>query len=190
MKAHSRDSILRKLGLTEEDVRDSEKLFQQMPPPPPQSPKTCLKEERLLGYTMLRLKRSKALRVLGTSEEEVDIENTKNLGSLGRSGRRRSFLIEIKDMPKPKGINHFDLFSPRIKGKRRRLSKRNSCFRSCGRYREKSVRRKSTGDLLSLKIAVNDVKNLKKQNEDANAEIALLRQRLERLEKEFSSQIR
>ena len=62
-----RSKGLRKLGVTEEDVKQATKLLEE--------------SSRL---------RSKALNLLGTSEEEVELEFAKNLGSLGIAGRRRS----------------------------------------------------------------------------------------------------
>mmetsp|Transcript_3552 Transcript_3552/g.5147 ORF Transcript_3552/g.5147 Transcript_3552/m.5147 type:complete len:206 (+) Transcript_3552:931-1548(+) len=193
MKGQPRGSILKKLGLTEEDVRDSERLFQQMPPPPPtQNNARCLKEERLLGYAMLRLKRAKALKVLGASEEDVDTENAKNLGSLGRSGRRRSFVVE--NMAANRRMTYLGFGMPqRRKSHTRRGSKMHHSFRSIGKHRKTSLRRKSTGDLHSLKLSSAEVTilpkdefmNLKKQNQDANDEIMRLKQRLENLEKDL-----
>lgn len=197
MKGQPSGSILKKLGLTEEDVRDSEKLFQQMPPPPPPPNNgRCLKEERLLGYAMLRLKRAKALRVLGASEEDVDIENAKNLGSLGRSGRRRSFIVE--NVSTNRRMTYLGFGVPgRRKSHTRRGSKMHHSFRSMGKRplrpkSKSSCRRKSTGDLLSLKLSdvtilpKDEFMNLKKQNQDANTEIMRLKKRLENLEKDIS----
>ena len=62
-----RSKGLRKLGVSEEDVKQATKLLEE--------------SSRL---------RSKALDLLGTSEEEVELEFAKNLGSLGIAGRRRS----------------------------------------------------------------------------------------------------
>ncbi len=183
MKVENRASILKKLGLTEEDVKDSEKLLRQIPPPPPAHATkyryTCRKEERLLGYTLIRLSREKALRILGASEEDVDIENTKNLGSLGRSGRRRSFLVD--DIITK---NHQYVPKGSCVGRKNILRQHVKC-RSSPKYR----RRRSTSELNSLKlltISKNQFLQLKRQNEDANAEIIRLKQRLETLEKEIS----
>lgn len=187
----NRDSIiLRKLGLTEEDVRDSQKLFSQIPPPPLLQGKShCSKEERLLGYTKLRLRRAKALRVLGASEEDVDIENTKTLGALGIGGRRRSFYIENNHLARPRRMtaDHSNL-RPRTK-RSRLLSKSYSGLVASGKYRKKSLRRRSTGDILILQRATREVEKLKRHNEDVCAEINRLKQRLIELEKEFGSKL-
>lgn len=79
---------LEKLGVCENDVRIAERLLNQIQS---SSDTSSSKPERILGYTSSRLCREKALKLLGASEYEVELENCKNLGSLGQSGRRRSF---------------------------------------------------------------------------------------------------
>ena len=85
--------LLKKFGLSEDDINASRKLFSELPLPPPPGNYRCKKQERVLGYRTLTLKREKALRLLGASEVDIEIENSKNLGSLGLSGRRRSFVV-------------------------------------------------------------------------------------------------
>lgn len=172
MTCQNRNSVLRKFGLTEDDVRHSEILFRQMPPPPPPDSHIaqCLKEETILGYTTLRLKREKALRVLGASEEDVNIENSKNLGSLGLAGRKRSFVIQ--DISTKRKVSHLSFCNPR----------KMSLPNTMKPHRKKSHRRRSTGDARSLKRTFRKVVKLKHQNEEANAEIERLRQRIGKLE--------
>ena len=86
--ARRRDKGLQKLGVSENDVRIAERLINQIPLCPSES---SSKAERILGYTQKGLGRDKALRLLGASEYEVELENAKNLGSLGFEGRRRSW---------------------------------------------------------------------------------------------------
>ena len=43
--------------------------------------------------------------MLGTSEEEVALENAKNLGSLGIAGRRRSFIVHHSNDPQARQAN-------------------------------------------------------------------------------------
>jgi hypothetical protein len=95
------------LGLSEEDIITATTLFQLIPSPPPLCFQRSMtkntskhsirceftKAEILMGYTLRQLQRAKALRVLGTSEDNLEIENSKNLGALGKSGRRRSFMV-------------------------------------------------------------------------------------------------
>ena len=94
----SRARALKKLGLTEEDVHFSKKLFSEISSACSNgtiSTTACSKAERLLGYTETRLKRAKALKLLGATEDDIEVECQKNLGSLGHGGRRRSFVMEM-----------------------------------------------------------------------------------------------
>lgn len=86
----NRSKGLQKLGVSEDDVNLAKRLLEQIPA----CPSDPNKAERILGYASTRLLREKALRLLGATEEEVDAENAKTLGSLGVAGRRRSFSIE------------------------------------------------------------------------------------------------
>lgn len=88
-KNNNRSKGLEKLGVCENDVRIAERLLNQIQSC--SSSESSSKAERILGYTSSRLCREKALKLLGASEYEVELENCKNLGSLGQSGRRRSF---------------------------------------------------------------------------------------------------
>ena len=63
--------------------------------PPTKTPCNSTKAERLLGYNERKLKRAKALRLLGATEDDVELECAKNLGSLGQGARRRSFVMEM-----------------------------------------------------------------------------------------------
>lgn len=85
--------LLKKFGLSEDDIKASKKLFSEMPLPTPPENSRCKKQERVLGYRTLTLRREKALRLLGASEADIELENSKNLGALGISGRRRSFMV-------------------------------------------------------------------------------------------------
>ena len=80
-----RSKGLRRIGVTEDDVTAAEMLLRQVPSQP------TTKLERTLGYSIARLRRVKALRILGACEEDIDEEFSKCLSSLGKSGRRRSF---------------------------------------------------------------------------------------------------
>ena len=88
MRTLNRSKGLKKLGVTENDVKIAERLLSQIPP---SYSSDCNKAEKILGYASSRLTRQKALRLLGASENEVELENSKNLGSLGSEGRRRSW---------------------------------------------------------------------------------------------------
>lgn len=96
-----RNKILDTLGLSEDDILTSLILFKQVPLPPPlQIRGKCQnmsKEEQVLGYMMPCLGRDKALKTLGISEEVLKLETSKNLGALGRSARRRSFVVQAEE---------------------------------------------------------------------------------------------
>lgn len=85
---NNQSKCFEKLGIGLEDVKMAERLLNQIPPCPSDSNN---KVEQLMGYATTRLLREKAIRVLGTTELEVELENAKNLGSLGVGGRRRSW---------------------------------------------------------------------------------------------------
>ena len=74
----SNQVALTKLGVSEEDVNLANRLLEQIPA----CPLDPNKAERILGYASSSLVREKAMRLLGTSEEEVGLENSKMLGSL------------------------------------------------------------------------------------------------------------
>lgn len=80
------EKVLKRLGLSEEDVRVSEKLISQIPPAPCSLPTVYTKAERILGYTETRLKRAKALRFLGATEDDVELENAKKFRGSGTGG--------------------------------------------------------------------------------------------------------
>ncbi len=85
----ARAKSLRQLGVTEDDLVIAGKIMSQAPPPPTRRAST--KAELVLGYDKERLNRERALKRLGVSEEQLDVENSKNLGALGLDGRKRSF---------------------------------------------------------------------------------------------------
>lgn len=88
---------LQKLGVSEDDVHLAERLMKQIPA----CPSDPNKAERIFGYAKSRLERQKAMRLLGATEEEVEVENAKNLGSLGVGARRRSFSVIERAPSKP-----------------------------------------------------------------------------------------
>jgi hypothetical protein len=82
-----REQALKRLGLREEDLRVANDILSRQ-----RGFQTAgTKEEQLTGYTSEQLHRRKALDVLGITEEIVDEELAKELGSLGIGGRKRSF---------------------------------------------------------------------------------------------------
>lgn len=170
----TRSAVLRKLGITEDDVTTSEKLFAQMPPPPPLNTKFTSKTERILGYSLSRIKREKALRLMGASEEEVDLENAKNLGTLGCGGRRRSFcIVEVSNRKCSRRLS-LDISLM----KRRRST----------RY-ETRPRRKSSSDLMRMKktdkYCLSRLLVMQKQAVVTNQEVMRLKERVAMLEREI-----
>ncbi len=185
--------ILKKLGLTEDDLKTSQLLFQEMPPPPPFSCERGHKVEVLLGYSAQRLRRSKALKVLGTSEEKIEEENSKNLGALGTGGRRRSFIVEEAESETESDHSSHRISHPAVKRRRRgnsfqfklkkklkddgtnkkRIRTRNNSFTQDNPDPEISTREKILEEQMNcLEVALNDAKS----------EITLLTKRVAYLE--------
>lgn len=81
--SRTREKGLLKLGVSEEDVVIAEALLSQTPPVP------RTKAELLLGYSQLQLRRVKALKMLGISEEELEFGIRSDLSSLGFGGISR-----------------------------------------------------------------------------------------------------
>ena len=108
---NNQSKCFEKLGVGTEDVKMAERLLNQIPPCP-SDPNN--KVEQLMGYARIRLLREKAIRVLGTSETEVELENAKNLGSLGVGGRRRSWAVVELD-----GLEKSEFCPPLTLGRRR-----------------------------------------------------------------------
>lgn len=65
--------------MTEEDLNAAERIFLE-------AAAFCSlgrKEEKVLGYSLEQIKREKALERLGVTQEQIEFEACKNLGSLG-----------------------------------------------------------------------------------------------------------
>lgn len=144
-----RSKGLEKLGVSENDVLLAERLIKQIP----SCPSDPNKAERILGYATSRLEREKALRLLGATEEEVEIENAKNLGSLGVAARRRSHSL-IDTPPKPMYLNK----KPLVK-----RYKHHGSFDTVMRQRK----RKTSAELHRLRnqsiASANEIEALKKR---------------------------
>jgi hypothetical protein len=85
----------KQMGLSEDNVKTASHLFREAPGLP--RVEDCTKAELVFGYSMVRLQRSKALKVLGTTEDMIDENQSKALSALGIDGRRRSF--ELSPQP-------------------------------------------------------------------------------------------
>jgi len=75
----NRVHALKVLGVREEDVKMADNLFN----PAPNTKGT--KQEQLLGYSDSQITRSKALAILGETEESVELHRQKVLGNIGTS---------------------------------------------------------------------------------------------------------
>jgi len=152
----TRNKALVTLGLSEDDIKTSVTLFQQLPLPPiiprnwgrPKSPDPA-KAEKLMGYATLCLQREKALKVLGTSEEDVEVENSKSLGALGQSGRRRSYLFKLPD-PEESHKHSFCSSADCLHKRRRRSLDKHIPYSSRKKRRVRCLIR-STGQLTRSK---------------------------------------
>ena len=188
-----RDKILDLLGLSEDDILTSHILFKQVPLPPPlQIRGKCQKmskEERVLGYTMPCLRRDKALKTLGISEEVLKLETSKNLGALGRSARRRSFVVQAE---KSKRSRAYHFCSPSKLFKRQRIlagpekqknftksSRRKS---SCSSTPPRKSKRSRKFCSKSLGCNSAEMNRLKEDLFKAQHNISCIRQRMEGLE--------
>lgn len=153
--------------MSEDDVHLAHHLLQQIP----SCPSDPNKAERILGYASSRLAREKALQLLGTSEEEVAIENAKNLGSLGVAGRRRSFVVQQSEVltfaraiPK---IRRHSLAGVSIR--RRRSFKRRRSSSASELRRLRNLAKSSEQEIASLKERIYQVeKMLTGPNEGSN----------------------
>lgn len=74
-----RSVALRKMGLTEEHLQKGEELMAQAPPATELNDKV----EKITGYSHNQIRRSKAMAVLGTTEEMIDEERSRLVGVLG-----------------------------------------------------------------------------------------------------------
>ena len=83
----TRVKALKKIGVSEDDVKTAQRLLATIPPI-----NYGKKVEKVLGYSDAQIKREKAVKVLGTCEQDIELEVSKCLGALGLDGRRRSLL--------------------------------------------------------------------------------------------------
>jgi len=89
-RINGRSKMLTKcLGVSEDDVLFADFIILLNPPQSQYRTSSSSKAERLLGYSIRRIQRSKALKLLGVSEEFIDEENSKMLASLGMGHQRK-----------------------------------------------------------------------------------------------------
>lgn len=147
-----------------------------------QCPDDPNKAERILGYASARLVREKALRTLGTTEQEIALENAKNLGSLGvgGSGRRRSFAVlqpPSESHELAKAISKAWL-RKHTGAKQVRKSRRHT-FHSLGKkaYRRMSVSEKRR------RFSDSEIRRLRNEARTSEIEIVELKAKIHELEK-------
>ena len=169
----NRSKGLKKLGVSEHDVHLAEKILVPSCPTDPN-----------------RAAREKALRMLGTTEEELQVENSKILGSLGIAGRRRSYSIidanqsEIltltKALPRARAST--------MVSKLRRASDSGSILRrrTTRNAVKRQLRRRSSDSWSSL--SDTEIRRLRNQARSDAMEIQALRSRVDELEKRLASQ--
>mmetsp|Transcript_9565 Transcript_9565/g.14496 ORF Transcript_9565/g.14496 Transcript_9565/m.14496 type:complete len:233 (-) Transcript_9565:80-778(-) len=157
VKNNDRHKCLRRLGVTENDIAKAEHLLSLIPPCPNRT-ECSTKLECVLGYSEKQIKRAKALTRLGVSEDELEVENSKTLGSLGKGARRRSF-SHTKETNAPalvlvaKGVSRARRHRNTLK-LRRVSSNRRVSFQK--------RRRNSTGSILSSTVVEKNISRRKK----------------------------
>mmetsp|Transcript_21207 Transcript_21207/g.24410 ORF Transcript_21207/g.24410 Transcript_21207/m.24410 type:complete len:214 (-) Transcript_21207:98-739(-) len=175
---------LKKLGVSEKDVALAETLLAQIPPAPcPPRGEEWSKSELILGYALIRLRRAKALKILGASEEDVDLENCKNLSALGVGGRRRSFTI----VSPIDGTPQAPLVDVRYDSDAQVTVKVSSPIST--RKRNRKNRRRSTTDIWHSRSSMVELElvRVRKEHESSQAEIKKLREHVFRLEKQIEN---
>jgi len=197
MRTSSQDALMKKFGVSQEDIKTSQLLFQEMCPRPsvcacnPNRRVTKEKAEALLGYSVERLQRSKALKVLGTSEDMIEEENCKNLGSLGVAGRRRSFVIQ--DDSGSEGGNKYDLGKALKKSRKRTRGSFEFEKKHKGHFAmdRKNKKNDDTSDIgvSSLRTLEGTINGLQSELQCAKREISELKRRVEELERREQSAI-
>ena len=176
----SRAKGLRKLGVSEDDVHLATRLLAQIPA----CPADPNKAERILGYASSRLVRDKALRLLGTTEEEVDAENAKALGSLGVAGRRRSFSFGTTTTTATLrgAAPHADLLAfARAVPKRTDLLRRRHTYAS-----KRDVRHRRGGGRRTVAVPETEIRAFHAQAQESANHIRELRRRITELESKLS----
>eukprot|EP00586_Coscinodiscus_wailesii_P015287 CAMPEP_0172515434 /NCGR_PEP_ID=MMETSP1066-20121228/268033_1 /TAXON_ID=671091 /ORGANISM="Coscinodiscus wailesii, Strain CCMP2513" /LENGTH=137 /DNA_ID=CAMNT_0013296493 /DNA_START=97 /DNA_END=510 /DNA_ORIENTATION=+ len=95
-------TIYEKMGISSDDILIGDRLMAQIRPPRAhfvvkkketmndnnntKGKNTIVKVQMIFGYDESRLRREKAIKVMGTSEDEVELEHRERLSSLGVGG--------------------------------------------------------------------------------------------------------
>jgi hypothetical protein len=171
----NRQNGLRKLGVSEDDVFLAERLLEQI------SSCSISKSERILGYAANRMKREKAIRLLGATEDEVAVEIPKVLGALGVAGRRRSYSTTDASPPAFVRVGGRSSSHPRAAQQRRSGAAFDPKTRRppSGGGDPRPSRRRSESDMRRLR---NKAKSSTYEIEALRARMALLEERLAMVE--------
>ncbi|KAL7525306.1 hypothetical protein ACHAWF_001301 [Thalassiosira exigua] len=162
--AINRSKGLSKLGVSEDEVQLAEKLLGQIPA----CPSDPNKAERVLGYASSRLAREKALRLLGASEEEVDVENSKILGSMGIAGRRRSFSVAHSSQS---DVLAFAKALPRAR-RRHTIGLMKRHVRRMVKIDKRRRRRSSESELMRLRAQAKEIEELRSKVNDLESRLS------------------
>lgn len=165
----NRSNGLRKLGVSEDDVILAEKMLEQI------SSCSINKAERILGYATTRMKREKAIRLLGATEDEVAVEIPKVLGSLGVAGRRRSY--STTDITPPAFIQ---VTIPGVRSSSNPHAQRRSTVQHSRAQRRPSLSRSSTFDRSPRDVG------MRRLRKSSTFEIETLKAKIEMLEKRLA----
>lgn len=182
----NRSKGLKKLGVSEDDVKLAESILQHIP----NSSNDPEKAERVLGYASSRLKRAKALRLLGASEEDVENETAKVLGSLGVAGRRRSFAVLAE--PTGSSVSSLSSSSSSIGNDVRQfdvlvLFSRPKSFSLLAKIKRSNLRDLITKQRHTMSSqSENEIEALRHQVLTSSTEIESLKARIQELEAEVS----
>mmetsp|Transcript_13571 Transcript_13571/g.28768 ORF Transcript_13571/g.28768 Transcript_13571/m.28768 type:complete len:247 (-) Transcript_13571:318-1058(-) len=181
----NRSKGLEKLGVSEDDVKLAESILQHIP----NSSDDPEKAERVLGYASSRLRRAKALRLLGASEEDLEIETAKVLGSLGVAGRRRSFAV----LAEPTGSTVSSLSSSSSVGNDVRqfdvlvLFSRPKSFSLLAKIKRSNLHDLITKQRHTISSQTeSEIEVLRNQVQTSSTEIESLKARIQELEAEVS----
>jgi hypothetical protein len=163
----NRRNGLRKLGVSEDDVLLAEKLLEQI------SSCSISKSERILGYAAIRMKREKAIRLLGATEDEVAVEIPKVLGTLGVAGRRRSYSTT-------------DVAPPAFTQFGRRSSSSPHAQQLSAAFNPGMRRRPSGNDPRTRSSSESDMRRLRNKANSSTYEVEALKARIAMLEERLA----
>ena len=137
------------------------------------------KSERILGYAANRMKREKAVRLLGSTEDEVAMEIPKVLGTLGVAGRRRSYSTTDVHPPAFIQVGRRSSSHPHDQQRSKAFNPKMRRPTTSGNDRRAAARRSSESDMRRLR---NKAKSSTHEIEALKARIAMLEGKLAMVE--------